>query len=142
MSRASWKAVAPALVGLGAIGAAIGWFITAPSTLAASALPADFKPDLVNGETVFTIGGCVSCHKSPGQDDRLKLGGGLGLASPFGTFYAPNISPDKTHGLGAWSEIAFADALLHGVGQEGEHLYPALPYTSYQRMTIKDVRDL
>ena len=75
--------------------------------------------------------------RRPGQDDRLKLGGGLGLASPFGTFYAPNISPDKPHGIGAWSELAFVNALLRGVGREGEHLYPALPYTSYQRMTSR-----
>src|SRR5581483_1185229 len=56
--------------------------------------------------------------------------------------YAPNISPDPVHGIGSWSELNFANALMRGVGDDGEHLYPALPYTSYQRMKIEDVRDL
>jgi len=130
------------LVVLGLAGLAVFWFLTAPSTLDASALKADYKPDLANGETMFTIGGCVSCHKSPGQADRLKLGGGLGLASPFGTFYAPNISSDPAHGIGGWTELEFVNALMRGVGREGGHLFPALPYTSYQHMKIEDVRDL
>ena len=88
------------LVVLGLVGLGVFWFLTAPSTLDASVLKADYKPDLANGETMFTVGGCVSCHKTPGQADRLKLGGGLGLASPFGTFYAPNISSDATNGIG------------------------------------------
>lgn len=130
------------LVVLGLIGLGAFWFLTAPSTLDASVLKADYKPNLANGETMFTIGGCVSCHKTPGQTDRLKLGGGLGLASPFGTFYAPNISSDPANGLGGWSEIEFVNALMRGVGRHGEHLFPALPYTSYQHMKVEDVRDL
>ena len=130
------------LVVLGLIGLGAFWFLTAPSTLDASVLKADYKPNLANGETMFTIGGCVSCHKTPGQTDRLKLGGGLGLASPFGTFYAPNISSDQANGLGGWSEIEFVNALMRGVGRHGEHLFPALPYTSYQHMKVEDVRDL
>src|SRR5262249_12033083 len=62
--------------------------------------------------------------------------------TPFGTFLAPNISPDAKNGIGIWSEEAFVNAMLSGVGQNGEHLYPAFPYTSYQRMRIDDVRDL
>ena len=125
------------LIGLGAF-----WLVTIPSTIPASELTPGYSPDLANGETIFTIGGCVSCHKTVGQDDRLKLGGGVGLRSPFGTFYAPNISTDKTQGIGGWPELAFVNALMRGVGKDGEHLYPALPYTSYQRMRLEDVRDL
>jgi mono/diheme cytochrome c family protein len=66
----------------------------------------------------------------------------LALKTAFGTFHAPNISPDPRHGLGAWSEVVFVNAMLHGVGRNGEHLYPAFPYTSYQRMALDDVRDL
>jgi mono/diheme cytochrome c family protein len=128
------------LLGLAALG--LFWLLTIPSTVPASALPVGYKPNLANGETMFTIGGCVSCHKTPGQSDRLRLGGGLALASPFGTFYAPNISPDPVHGIGGWSERQFVNALMKGVGKEGEHLFPALPYTSYGHMRIADVRDL
>jgi len=116
--------------------------ITAPSTLAASALASDYKPNLANGEIMFNVGGCAACHMTEGQKDRHSLGGGMPLKSPFGTFYAPNISPDPAHGIGGWSELDFANALLRGVGHDGEHLYPALPYTSYQRMSVADARDL
>ena len=61
------------------------------------ALP-PYTPNLDNGKTMFNIGGCASCHAVPNDDpdkvDRLRLGGGLALKSPFGTFYVPNISPD------------------------------------------------
>jgi mono/diheme cytochrome c family protein len=111
-----------------------------------SRLPVDaFVPrtaDLANGETMFWAGGCASCHATPKQDDKKRLGGGLRLASPFGTFVVPNISPDPTHGIGGWSEFDFANAMLRGVGRLGDHLYPAFPYTSYQRMSLADVRDL
>ena len=58
--------------------------------------------------------GCSSCHAVPGQPDRLKLGGGLAIPSPFGTFYAPNISPDPADGIGRWSEADFVTALRQG----------------------------
>jgi mono/diheme cytochrome c family protein len=130
------------LIVLAVLGLAVFWLVTMPSTIPASALTADYKPSLANGETMFNIGGCAACHMSAGQKDRHVLGGGMALASPFGTFYAPNISPDAAHGIGGWSENDFVNALLRGVGPGGEHLYPALPYTSYQRMTVNDARDL
>jgi len=91
---------------------------------------------------MFNIGGCAACHTTAGQKDRLKLGGGMSFHTQFGTFYAPNISPDNANGIGSWSELQFINAVQRGVGAQGEHLYPALPYTSYQRMKIADVRDL
>ena len=142
LSRMSWKKIIGGLVVLGIVGLGVFWFVTRPSPLPASALTADYKPNLANGETIFTIGGCVSCHQSPGQDDRLKLGGGLALGSPFGTFYVPNISSDAKQGIGAWSELDFVNAVQRGIGREGEHLYPALPYTSYAKLKLEDVRDL
>ena len=134
--------VAKVLAVLVILGLAVFWLVTAPSTLPASALSDGYKPNLANGETMFNIGGCAACHMTPGQKDRHMLGGGMALASPFGTFYAPNISPDTAHGIGGWGELDFVNALMRGVGQKGEHLYPALPYTSYQKMKVEDVRDL
>lgn len=99
-------------------------------------------PDLANGRTLFNVGGCASCHAVPGQEDRLKLGGGLAMPSPFGTFYAPNISPDPKDGLGNWSVSDFVRAMREGVSPEGRHYFPAFPYTSYQRMGAKDLADL
>ena len=131
-----------ALLVLILVGLVAAYAITMPRTIPASALAADYHPNLKNGEEMFNIGGCAACHQSTGQKDRLKLGGGLALNSPFGTFYAPNISPDKTNGIGGWTDLQFVNAVQRGVGVRGEHLYPALPYTSYQRMTVPDVRDL
>jgi len=124
-----------------ALGLAAFYVLTMPSATAPGSLPPR-TADLGNGKTMFHIGGCASCHATPGQDDKQRLGGGLALATPFGTFKAPNISSDARFGLGAWPEEAFVDAMLRGVGRKGEHLYPAFPYTSYQRMPAGDVRDL
>jgi mono/diheme cytochrome c family protein len=95
----------------------------------------------VNGENVFNAGGCASCHATSGQS-RTSLGGGLALKSPFGIFYVPNISPDPNDGIGKWSEADFVTAVTKGTSPNGQHLYPAFPYTSYQKARIEDVRDL
>src|SRR4051812_37433468 len=95
-----------------------------------------YKPNLANGRTVFNAGGCSSCHAVPNQPDRLKLGGGLALTSPFGTFYVPNVSPDPTDGIGRWSETDFVRAVTQGVSPAGFHYFPAFPYTSYQHATV------
>ena len=93
-----------ALVVAAVIGGAIFWWLTIPATVAANSLPA-YTPDPANGLTTFNAGGCSSCHAVPGQPDRLKLGGGLAIPSPFGTFHSPNISPDPTDGIGRWTEV-------------------------------------
>lgn len=99
-------------------------------------------PDLANGRALFFAGGCASCHATPGQPDRLKLGGGLALHSPFGTFHAPNISPHPSDGIGRWSTAQFIAAMREGVAPDGSHYYPAFPFTAYQRMGGKDLGDL
>ncbi len=124
-----------------AVGLGVFWFITIPATVPASALGA-YAPKPENGRTMFYAGGCASCHMSPDQDDKTRLGGGRPLKSPFGTFYAPNISSDPKDGIGNWSEANFVTAMLKGTSPDGKHYYPAFPYTSYQRMRLEDVRDL
>lgn len=131
------------VVVLGIVAAVALWFLSAPRSFAAADLP-DHEPDLANGEYMFWAGGCVSCHAAPGAsgEDLLKLGGGLVLKSDFGDFNVPNISPDPATGIGGWTTLDFVNAMKWGVGRGGEHLYPAFPYTSYQRMTFEDVIDL
>jgi mono/diheme cytochrome c family protein len=128
------------VIGLGAL-----WILTLPAVVPASALP-QYIPNVGNGETMFDIGGCASCHAVPKDDpdkvDRTRLGGGLALKSPFGTFYVPNISPDPKDGIGDWSEANFVTALWKGTSEHGNNLYPALPYTSYHHMQLDDLRDL
>ena len=129
------------VVVLALIGAVAFWYITALQRVAASALAA-YTPNLDNGKTMFLGGGCASCHATPKQADKTRLGGGLGLKSPFGTFFTPNISPDRRDGIGGWSEADFVTAMWKGTAPDGSHYYPAFPYTSYQRMKLEDVRDL
>ncbi len=132
------------IVLLGAVGAGAFVLLTAPQRLPAAEWASAGEPDLANGERIFHAGGCVSCHAAPGAPDDQKrvLAGGLALKSPFGTFHAPNISPDETAGIGAWTLAEFGDAMKRGTGRDGEHLYPSFPYASYSRMSVKDVADL
>ncbi|MEA2930664.1 MAG: hypothetical protein QOG38_3092 [Hyphomicrobiales bacterium] len=133
------------LVALGLVaaltGLAVFWIVTMPAAVPASALSAR-TADLGNGREMFFAGGCASCHATPGAEDKTRLGGGLGLPSPFGTFYVPNISPDPEDGIGRWSEADFVTAMLKGTSPDGRHYFPAFPYPSYQRMRLDDVRDL
>jgi mono/diheme cytochrome c family protein len=136
------SALGLAAVLIAAAGAA-AWFVTAPYGVSAEVAREVAEPgDSEAGRNVFTIAGCESCHMSPGQKDPLRLGGGMELKTPFGSFYPPNISPDPRDGIGSWSAADFADAIMAGVSPRGEQLYPALPYASYCRMSIKDARDL
>ncbi|MBL9053897.1 MAG: cytochrome c [Tabrizicola sp.] len=131
------------LVGLGVI-AALGIFVlTLPDPLAEAEV-AGLTGDATKGEMVFWAAGCASCHMAPEAKgvDQLILKGGQRFPSPFGTFIAPNISQDPDHGIGAWSLLDLANALKRGVGREGEHLFPALPYGAYAKMDMQDVADL
>jgi mono/diheme cytochrome c family protein len=130
-----------AAVVLAAIGIAGFWWLTIPAVIASNSLPA-YTPNPANGLTVLNAGGCSSCHAVPNQPDRTKLGGGLAIPSPFGTFYAPNISPDPNDGIGRWSEADFVTAVQKGTSPAGAHYFPAFPYPSYQHAKLEDVRDL
>ncbi|MGD9502290.1 MAG: cytochrome c [Methyloceanibacter sp.] len=136
------------LLVLGAACALVFYLVTMPVTVPASALPAH-TPDLANGKTMFTAGGCAECHAVPLEGcgdlktkDAEILAGGRCLKTPFGTFNVPNISPDKETGIGNWTTLDFVNAMKHGVAPDGTYLYPAFPYPSYQRMTFEDLIDL
>ena len=126
------------------LGMALAWVISAPTALTAKEVAALPVGDAGKGERLFWAGGCASCHadaKATG-DEKLRLGGGVELHSPFGTFVAPNISPHKTEGLGSWSLADFTNAMKRGVSPDGRHYFPAFPYTSYVNMQDQDVSDL
>lgn len=135
------------ILALLAIAIAAAWWATIPRTLSESDLP-DHSPNAAAGERIFWAGGCASCHATPVDgtrargDDKLRLGGGLELETPFGLFRVPNISPHPVDGIGGWSTAEFVDAMQYGVSPDGRHYYPSFPYTSYARMRIEDVLDL
>ncbi|TDQ98643.1 c-type cytochrome [Paraburkholderia silvatlantica] len=88
------------------------------------------------GARVVALGDCIVCHTVKGG---RPFAGGLPLATPFGTIYATNITPDPQTGIGAWSEAAFARAVRHGISRDGHLLYPAFPYVHFTRMSDRDV---
>jgi mono/diheme cytochrome c family protein len=136
-----------ALAAVVAVAIAAAWWLTRPQSLAAADLP-DHDPDPVAGERVFWAGGCASCHATPVDgrrakgDDKLLLGGGLELDTPYGVFRVPNISSHPDHGIGAWRPVDFVNAMQRGVSPDGRHYYPSFPYTSYARMPVEGVLDL
>jgi mono/diheme cytochrome c family protein len=138
------KRIALLLAVVVAAGAALAWALSAPHPRysAEEWEKLGLAADATAGRIVFFAGGCESCHKSPDQDDPLRLGGGLELKTPFGSFYPPNISSDPVDGIGAWRPVDIANALMSGVSPEGRQLYPAFPYTSYLHMTPQDVANL
>ena len=128
-------------------GVLAGWWLLRPTTWSESELPAH-TPDAQAGEKMFWAGGCASCHATPVNgrrakgDDRLVLGGGMELDTPFGVFRMPNISPHESDGIGGWSDLDFVNAMQLGVSPSGQHYYPAFPYASYARMRTEEVLDL
>jgi mono/diheme cytochrome c family protein len=137
-----------ALIVLAVSGAVVFYFLTTPRRISASELPAH-EANVANGEYMFIAGGCAECHAAPLKKcndtktkEKTALSGGRCLNTPFGVFNVPNISPDKDTGIGNWTTIDFVNAMKRGIGKDGEHLYPAFPYTSYQNMTYEDLIDL
>lgn len=120
------------------------WWASMPQRIDLAALP-PHTPDARNGELIYHIGGCISCH-APAKDaagrDPALPSGGAPLKTPIGTLYPPNITPDKATGIGGWSDADFVNAMKQGVSPQGENLIPALPYTSYHHMTVADILDL
>jgi len=124
-----------------AIGVAVGLFLSRPQPLEQNIIPTHVA-DLENGKRMFDAGGCLSCHKpAKGGDGRLPSGGSP-LKTPVGTFYPPNITPDKLTGIGNWSDLDFVNAMQRGISPDGQHYFPAFPYTSYVRMKMTDILDL
>lgn len=93
------------------------------------------------GEYVFRIAGCAGCHTSK-DEGAAPLAGGRELKTQFGTFYSPNITPNREYGIGRWSTEDLARALRHGESPGNIHLYPVFPYPSYAGMRDEDIRAL
>ncbi|WP_081933600.1 cytochrome c [Massilia sp. 9096] len=93
-------------------------------------------PDnIARGAYLARAGGCVGCHTARGG---AAYAGGRALDTPFGRLVAPNITPDRATGIGAWSADDFWNALHNGIAPGGRLLYPAFPYPNYTRVTRAD----
>ena len=94
-----------------------------------------------NGATLLQTAGCYACH-TQAESANGVYAGGAALVSPFGNFYAPNITSSKQHGIGDWDIVTFERALRQGVNPNGQSYYPAFPFMSYRSLTDQDVADL
>jgi mono/diheme cytochrome c family protein len=91
------------------------------------------------GHYLTVLGDCAGCHTIV---HGPAYAGGLSFNTPFGTIYSTNITPDRETGIGGWSSDDFYRALHDGIAPGGKHLYPALPYTYFTRLTRQDTSDL
>ena len=126
-------------VGLAALGVGGAYVLTFCVSIAPidRPKPASFERATVEkGAILAAIGDCTVCHTATGGE---PYAGGRALATPFGTLYTTNITPDETTGIGGWSREAFRRAMQQGVAQDGAHLYPALPYENYTHVVDGDL---
>jgi mono/diheme cytochrome c family protein len=93
---------------------------------------------VAKGRYLTHAGGCITCHTED-RDEAVPLAGGYALESPFGTFYSPNITPDVETGIGRWTDEDFVAAFWDGVNPDGDHYFPAFPFTSYTGVSRDDL---
>lgn len=98
--------------------------------------------DVERGGYVLRVANCVACHTKKDAGEKGFLSGGEALETPFGAFYGPNITSDPDYGIGSWNLEQFADALVNGIAPDGDHYYPAFPFTFYARLSDQDIVDL
>jgi mono/diheme cytochrome c family protein len=104
--------------------------------LANASVPVQSQESAVErGAYLVKAAGCVGCHTAK---RGIHFAGGLGLKTPFGTFFSPNITPDPETGIGSWTDEDFVRALHEGVSPDGSRYFPVFPYPSYTKMTEED----
>lgn len=122
---------------LGVFAGLVIWLnVRGETAIPADAAPSSGTPEQVaRGEYLARVGNCMTCHTPRGG---VPWAGGRGIATPFGTVYAGNLTPDAQTGLGRWSAEHFWRAMHHGRSFDGRLLYPAFPYPDMSRVTRED----
>ncbi|SFC48774.1 Cytochrome c, mono-and diheme variants [Polaromonas sp. OV174] len=120
-----------------ACAAALVWFLNLRDEVDLSA-PVAYAPSealVARGAYLARAGNCMTCHTAKGGE---SYAGGRGIATPFGTVYTSNLTPDNKTGIGSWSSAHFWRAMHNGRSKDGRLLYPAFPYTDYTQVTRED----
>ncbi|WP_062762852.1 cytochrome c [Falsirhodobacter sp. alg1] len=126
------------LVVLGVVALLAFIFVPVQTTKPTEDLADDWKPAEGQGEYVMYASDCAACHTGKDGD----FAGGVAIDSPMGAIWASNITPDKETGIGNWTLDQFRAALYDGIDDEGAHLYPAMPYENFRKLSEQDVRAL
>ncbi|WP_459623770.1 c-type cytochrome [Burkholderia sp. 3C] len=124
--------------GVVAVGALWAFASVTPGANLDAAL-ATRRGDAVHGAYLARAGDCIACHTAKGG---APFAGGLPFATPVGTIYSTNITADREHGIGGYTFDEFVLAMREGVAKGGKHLYPAMPFTSYAKVSDADLQDL
>lgn len=95
----------------------------------------DAVASLGRGEYLARIGNCAACHSRPGGRD---FAGGVAIATPFGTVYGSNLTPDPDTGIGRWSSDDFWRAMSEGRRPDGSLLNPVFPFQFFAGLTRAD----
>jgi mono/diheme cytochrome c family protein len=111
----------------------------ASSAATADAASGDDQQKILTGKYISTAADCVACHTAKGG---APYAGGYPIESPMGVIWSTNITPSKQFGIGSYTKEEFSRAVREGVAKDGRHLYPAMPYTSYSKMTDQDISSL
>lgn len=115
--------------------------IFATLVLFSIAAPPTRAADNDRGRYLFDAAGCLGCH-TDSKNGGQPLAGGRALATPFGTYFSPNITADREHGIGTWTVSQFRRALRHGTAPDGTAYFPVFPYVAYSGMSDTDISDL
>ncbi len=116
-----------------------GYYPEYPQTSPASST--DQEAQIKRGEYLAKMGDCISCHTNV-KAKTPAYAGGLAIKTPFGTFYTPNITPDKETGIGQWTEEDFITALKKGIDPHGRNYFPVFPFVYFAKITDDDARDM
>lgn len=130
---------------IGGVAAIVGSATIAATVIKAPELPGrdltNLTGDVNRGAYVARLSGCIACHTDAKAGGGV-LAGGAEIATDFGSFYAPNITPHSDDGIGNWTLTDFTRALTEGLSPDGQHYFPSFPYTFYTRLTDQDIADL
>tara|TARA_R110001583_G_scaffold194169_1_gene364480 strand:+ start:2896 stop:4227 length:1332 start_codon:yes stop_codon:yes gene_type:complete len=131
--------IVAALAVLGVVALGLIIFVPVSKTAPVALLSTDYQAPEGHGKYVMRLADCKACHTAK---DGKPFAGGRPIESPFGTIWSTNITPDPENGIGNYSLDDFRAALYDGVEPDGTHLYPAMPYENYRKISEEDVRAL
>ena len=97
------------------------------------------QEQVLRGAYCARAGDCIGCHTAQkGQ----PFAGGAPFTIPVGKVYSTNITPDSVTGIGRYDKNDFVKVMREGIAKDGHHLFPAMPYPSYARVSQEDLAAL
>ncbi len=123
------------LLSLKIVGVMTGLLLSLPVL----AQQSDSQSLIAKGQYLAVAGDCGACHTNSGGK---AFAGGLAINTPIGKIFSTNITPSKTAGIGNYTLEDFDNAVRKGIRKDGSNLYPAMPYTSYSKISDEDMKAL